>query len=88
METVNVSVTTWPVVQSMDEAEAHDHNQPALVAVPGHLVRPISVMIEKLFSLDSAGTLARGIEMQLVGLAEARFVLRGSRAEGCERCYP
>lgn len=69
-ESVNVSVTTWPVVQSVMEAEAHDHDRPALVAVPGHLVRPISVMIEKLFSLDSAGTLARGIEMQLVGLAE------------------
>ena len=67
---MNISITTWPVVQSVEQADSHDHNHPALVAVPGHLVRPITMMIEKLFSLDAVGTIARGIEMQLVGLAE------------------
>jgi len=72
-------IRSWPIIESLEDADAHDHELPALVPVPGHLVRPLLILTEKLYALDCFGQLARGIEMQLIGLAEhdASCVLMG-----------
>lgn len=61
---------TWPVVRTPAEAQAHDPDLPALVPLPGHLVRPIHLMINNLHVESPVGALSQGIELQLIGLAE------------------
>jgi hypothetical protein len=78
---MNAQLSDWHIVETQDDADRHDAEQPALVPVPGHLVRPLVVLTDKLFALDHFGELARGIEMQLIGLAEpdSSCVLMGIR---------
>lgn len=75
------NIRSWPVVETIAEAEEHDFETPALVPSAGQHVRVFLVFQEKLFDLNASGTLARAIEMLLFGLAdnESSLVYLGLR---------
>ena len=64
------SVQDYPVVCSAAEAKAHDPDRPALIPVPGHLVRPLVLMLIQLRDPTTRGRMAHAIELQLAGLAD------------------
>lgn len=63
-------LSNWPVIRSLAEAQAHDPDLPALIPVPGHLVRPLHLLVDHLHAETPQGELARGVELLLIGLTE------------------
>lgn len=52
-------VRGWPIVETVDAARLHSHEEPALVPSPGHLVLAFLILQEKLFDLKADGDVAR-----------------------------